>query len=155
MNNSKARLNNTHLRRVTNEDLMLIFSWANDSDVRKNSFNQSEISLEEHKSWFRKKLEDENCYFYILEAEGVPVGQIRLDVENNSGYISYSIAREYRSKGFGRLILKALENEIQKENIPVYRLIAEVKIDNIASQKKFTEAGYAGVSLIRYNKQIR
>ena len=43
-------------RRATIEDAELLFSWANDFDVRRNAFSQQEILWDEHVEWFQKKL---------------------------------------------------------------------------------------------------
>ena len=142
------------LRKVKPEDIMLIYRWANDDEVRQNSFNSNLISFEEHKKWFLSKLNDSDCYFYIFENDHTPVGQIRVDVDGQTGCISYSIAKEFRSHGYGRKMLKALENTIRVEHLPIKILEAEVKKDNQASQKKFEEAGYEKLELIRYKKYV-
>lgn len=142
------------LRPVTNDDLKLIFEWANDDDVRKNSFNQQPITFAEHKQWFENVLDDKNCLFYLFIFEGHPVGQIRVNIENETGYISYSIAKKYRGHGYGGAMLAELENVIYFEKIPVERLVAEVRPDNIISKKKFEQAGYSSIELVRYVKDL-
>ena len=54
-----------HIRKVTEADAELLFSWANDIDVRRNAFTQREIVWDEHVQWLKKKLADENCLMYI------------------------------------------------------------------------------------------
>ena len=39
-------------------DVDLLFSWANDKEVRKNSFSSEPICYEEHLAWFRKKYQE-------------------------------------------------------------------------------------------------
>ena len=41
------------LRKVNLNDVELIFKWANDPDVRNNSFNTNQIVWDEHVKWFR------------------------------------------------------------------------------------------------------
>ena len=104
------------LRKATLEDAELLFSWANDMDVRRNAFQQQDIMWEEHAAWMHKKLGDENCHIYIAridmthvsdELEGAerihifdspptvaserPIGQVRLDVKDGRAEIDYSI----------------------------------------------------------------
>ena len=78
------------LRRASLDDAELLFSWANDIDVRRNAFRQQEILWDEHVKWLKGKLQDENCRIYIgyITAETMadmthmsekPIGQIRLD----------------------------------------------------------------------------
>ena len=45
-----------YLRKATIEDMDLLFQWANDPVVRKNSFSTAEISYEEHTKWYHNLL---------------------------------------------------------------------------------------------------
>ena len=41
------------LRKVTNEDMELLFTWTNEASTRLNSFRSAKIDYEEHKEWFK------------------------------------------------------------------------------------------------------
>jgi hypothetical protein len=45
-------------RRAKKEDCELIYKWANDPEVRKNSFSGAAITVENHQKWFESKLAD-------------------------------------------------------------------------------------------------
>lgn len=95
-----------HIRKVTEADAELLFSWANDIDVRRNAFTQREIVWDEHVQWLKKKLADENClmyiaYLYMTDMSEKPVGQIRLDIEKGRAEIDYSIIPLLRGQGYG------------------------------------------------------
>lgn len=129
---------NYRLRKVTHNDCKLVFEWANDEIVRLNSFNVEPIIYENHVDWFRKKLESNNSFMYIFEVDSVEVGIIRLDkIHDNSYLINYSIAKEYRGKGYATLLLK-LVKETYKNSV----LVGKVKATNIGSLKAFIKAGY-------------
>ena len=49
-------VDNINLREARIEDMMIYFEWANDKEVRQNSFNQNSITLAEHKRWFSNKI---------------------------------------------------------------------------------------------------
>lgn len=68
-----------NLRKVTIEDAKTLFDWSNDPVTRQNSFQSKPITWDEHISWLRKKLNDENCFFYILTDGVNDCGTIRLD----------------------------------------------------------------------------
>ena len=123
-----------HLRKVEDKDMMLLYQWVNDSLVRKNSFNSGNISLEEHQKWFNEKFKNPNESIYILMVDEKSIGQVRLSKSNKQVIISYSIDSKYRGQGYGKLILKLVEDKINDENI---KLIGRVKRDNIASQLIF------------------
>ncbi len=143
-----------YIRPITKQDMMLIYEWANDSCVRENSFSSEKINLDDHIRWFNKVIQDEKCLFFIYMHKGYPIGQIRLDINKDTGSISYSIAREYRGQGFGTKMIECMEQLIKEEKISVKRLIGEVKMGNIPSQHVFEKLGYSGKSLIRYEKKI-
>lgn len=93
------------LRKVNEQDLPLLFRWANDRETRRLAFNAASISLEDHQSWFGKKLNDPNAYLYIFEYKNTPVGQIRFDV-GAEAVITYAIDEQFRGKGLGTEIIR-------------------------------------------------
>ncbi|NFA59979.1 GNAT family N-acetyltransferase [Clostridium sporogenes] len=133
---------NTILRDVTEKDIDLLFNWVNDTSVRKNSFNTKIINYEEHKEWFEKKIIAEDSYMFILEINSIPVGQIRVDIQEKAGIIDYSIDKNYRAKGYGLLILIKLEEKIIDSISELEKLVGKVKNGNIASQQSFLKANY-------------
>ena len=48
---SEAERNKLYLRTADENDMDLLFQWANDPDVRKNSFHSEPISYETHKKY--------------------------------------------------------------------------------------------------------
>ncbi|MFN2439858.1 MAG: UDP-2,4-diacetamido-2,4,6-trideoxy-beta-L-altropyranose hydrolase, partial [Chitinophagaceae bacterium] len=92
---------NLTIRKATINDLYTCFNWANDSDVRQQSFNENSIALEGHTAWFNNKLTDANTHFFILELNQQPVAQIRFDVKNNEAVIGYLADKSIRNKGLG------------------------------------------------------
>lgn len=131
-----------YLREATELDMDLLYGWANDSEVRKNSFKTDLISHEDHVKWFHQIMKDENVLQFVLMEGDIPVGQIRLNLDKDSAEIGYSIAAEFRGKGYGHKILQLLIQKI-RENCPqVKKLVAKVKPENAASKKLFESEGY-------------
>lgn len=143
------------LRKVTWEDAKLLLDWSNDEEVRKNSFCTNKITWEEHVRWLERKLDDERCLFYIYMSEKEAVGQIRVDISERTGTISYSIGKAFRGKGYGGRMLNAMEKLIKNEHSEVSCLQAEVKVENIISRRKFENTGYLGHGIITYTKELR
>lgn len=123
------------LRKVVLEDADLILEWRNDITTRKNSKNMDFISADTHYDWMRKVLASDDL-FYIFQVCSVPVGVIRLAIADGVGTISYNIAPNKRGCGYGKRIVQLLENYLVEIGVCT-RLRAEVKKDNIASQKIF------------------
>lgn len=128
------------LRVATENDVELIYNWANDEECRKNSLNTDKIPYENHIKWYNQKLIDPFSYIYILQYNGQDVGQIRIDISDNIGLISYMIDCKYRGKGFGKMIITMAENEVKGK---VSYLRAIVKYANMPSKNIFESLGYS------------
>lgn len=131
-----------YLRSATIDDLNILFEWVNESTVRHNSFNTNIISMDEHKAWLKRVLADMDTKLFILQQNDTPVGQVRLVFNGDTWQISYSISPAYRGQGYGKIILQLAENELIRDNHVGEKLYAEVKKDNIASQRIFKKLGY-------------
>jgi len=126
------------LRDARREDGDLLFNWANDYEVRLNSFNSNPIKYEEHIRWFDNKLKSSNSSMYVFEVDEIAVGMIRLDlVDGQSHLINYSICKGHRGKGYATELLRLIK-ELNKASL----LIGKVKSTNIGSIKAFIKAGY-------------
>lgn len=131
-----------YLRSARKSDMDLLFQWANDKEVRENSFQTREITYEEHQEWFKDLMQREDAKQYIYMVEEEPVGQIRICLKKEEAEISYSIAPGHRCMGYGKQMIAALKNVVQEEYPKVKRLAAQVKPGNVASQKIFLDCGY-------------
>lgn len=130
------------LRPATMDDCLLLFQWANDSEVRKNSFHSEEIKLAEHEAWFNNKLNSEYSKILIACDQEKLIGQLRLDIEENIGYISYSVDQLYRGHGYGTLMLRQVIEYLRNGNWPVGTLVGLVKPENTGSCRAFAKAGF-------------
>jgi RimJ/RimL family protein N-acetyltransferase len=130
------------IRKAKSTDVALFYTWANDPEVRKNSFSSGSIEFEEHQKWFSSKINSDKCLMLILENDEKPVGQIRISIEEDIGIINFSVDKNFRGKGIGTELLKKGLEFIRKENISLTYLKALVKKDNRPSQKAFEKAGY-------------
>lgn len=140
------------IRPAQPEDAELLWQWANDASVRERSFNQKTIEWKDHLKWFSLRLSLPDTKFYILLADGIPVGQIRYDRSNEekSAEISFSVAHEHRGKGFGIEILR-LTTEQALKDLNCEKITAVVIEGNEASSKAFIRAGFSteGLTEIR------
>lgn len=133
-----------NFRKATLEDAGLLFSWANDMDVRKNAFAQHEISWEEHIAWFQRKLADTDCQIYIAyknmtDMSEKPIGQLRLDIEGDTAEIDYSVCAEWRGMGYGTWMIERAQLIADKR---IRKFSAKVKKSNPASAKVFEKCGF-------------
>ena len=130
-----------NLRKACWSDCRFLFRLGNEDEVRKNSFQTSEIPYSSHENWFAQKLQDFNTVIYILERNGQAIGQVRADRQERTAEISYALCREARGRGLSRWMLSELENRLREDGF-CNELYAEVKRENTASQKIFRSLGY-------------
>jgi RimJ/RimL family protein N-acetyltransferase len=130
------------LRRAREEDVLLVFEWANDPAARQLSFSSKPILMETHREWFTKKLYDPYCTYLILCEGDEPAGQIRFERAGEDYLISFSISSEMRGKGLGTRILEMGEAYMIKRIEAETILAGFVKKRNIASIRSFTRNGY-------------
>jgi UDP-2,4-diacetamido-2,4,6-trideoxy-beta-L-altropyranose hydrolase len=131
---------NIRLRVACPEDVVTYFSWANDSEVRKNAIQTALISWVTHKEWFTERLKDSSNQMYVMEAAGLPVGQIRFEREEGEARIDYSLDTDVRSRDWASRMI-ALGANLMQESKPV-RLRVDVKDGNEASSAVFLRMGF-------------
>lgn len=125
------------VREVRYEDCGLLFSWANDPNVRMNAINTDPIKWDNHVFWFKNIMSEGNSKIFILESGGEPAGQVRFDLKGDVYIIDYSIDKYYRRKGLGKLML-----EKSIERIGKARFKAIVKAENISSLAVFRSLNF-------------
>lgn len=129
------------IRHANLADEALLLKWANDSEARLQSFNQKPISSDEHAHWFARKLSDPDALILIGEDEkGLPVGQVRFDIdrEQAEAYISISIDQSLRGLGLSTKLLKSALKYWHSKALNI-KLIAEVRTSNSRSQRLFMQ----------------
>jgi RimJ/RimL family protein N-acetyltransferase len=145
-------LSDISLRRAESSDLMLYFDWANDRDVRQNSFNQELIPLEIHASWFNTKIKSKHSVMFIALMDGSHIGQIRFDeIEPDIFEIDFSIASDFRGMAIGNKLLSAGCTRLVQERPYCKRIIGTVKGSNNASIRSFINSGFIRSSEVQKN----
>jgi UDP-2,4-diacetamido-2,4,6-trideoxy-beta-L-altropyranose hydrolase len=130
------------LRKASPKDMELFYFWANDPVVRENSFQQDSIPWQEHATWFKNKLDSPySCLWVLQTSKGLPVGQIRFDVQDDVADIDYSLDSVVRGRGWGEMILKMGLAEFRRihQHTPCQ---GRVKAANHASKHCFQRLGF-------------
>ncbi len=146
----QVNLGEPKYRKVTPEDEVLIYNWANDPLVRKQSFHSAKISFLEHAKWFKKKLASKSTRFYIAEFDNTPAALIRMDDIPNNTVIGILLDKSFR--GFG------LSSRVLKDTTTIYfneflePITAYIKKSNIASIKAFEKSGFKYVRIKMINE---
>lgn len=144
------------LRQATAADEALLLHWANDPQVRANSFSQGEIPPADHHHWFQNGLANpDRLQLIAMSANGCPLGQIRFDLQPSNtqadaseAKLSFSLDRCARGHGLAaelvRLGLQAMEQRWGASTDAV----ADVLPSNTASNACFLRAGFTSESQV-------
>ncbi len=132
---------NLHLRPIAEADSELIFKWRNTPFIVERSTSRRHVSRDEHNDWFSRKLTHKDSLTFIIERDGKPMGQVRLDCQEGCCIISIYLLEEYTGKGFGiEAICQACT--IAKNHWPQLPIVAHVRSDNAVGQAAFSKAGF-------------
>ena len=125
------------LRLMEESDLQTILAWRNRDEARVWFKNSGKIAFEAHLAWYKSYLQKEDDFFFLVEANGKPVGQCGIyDIDNGSAEIGrFLVAPEMAGNGFigrscaeiirfstGFLNLSYLFLEVMEENARAIRL---------------------------------
>ena len=130
------------LRPVTEKDCKMVWSWTNDPGVRAVSFSKGDISYDTHIRWFKTKLNEPNCVFFIAEEiDQEPVGLVRYDMVGGEATISVIVDDNFKGQGYGSQIIARASERIFKIR-HVRTIHAYVMPENHASIKAFKKANF-------------
>lgn len=128
------------LRDATPEDADCLLLWRNDAKTRAASFQDKMVSQAEHRDWLKNSLVDSDRLILIAELDRRAVGMLRFDkLTNYTALISILIAPQDQNKGFARTVLSL---GVKMRPFGCQNFTAEIKPDNIQSQRLFQNAGF-------------
>jgi UDP-2,4-diacetamido-2,4,6-trideoxy-beta-L-altropyranose hydrolase len=120
----------------------MVMAWRNDPTAVRFSTTGRAVSEEEHERWFATiRRADSRTKLWIGEEDGAPVGQVRIDADDDGGTVSIAVGAEHRGRGIGTAMLRALLAEVSRAS-GTEHLIALVRPDNAASLRAFQAVGF-------------
>ena len=143
------------LRSALSTDEALLLHWANDPQVRANSFSSETILADDHHRWFQEGLLDPNRLMLIATtADDCPIGQIRFDRQPVSAdgvsfeaKLHLSLDRSARGQGLSAEMVRLGLQAILHHWGPDISVVAEVLACNTASNACFARVGFARESV--------
>ena len=123
-------------------DARMLLEWANDPVTRQASFNTEPIAWETHVAWLQRRLNDEQCAFYIAEDGTQAVGTVRFDLREAAvAEISLSLAPSARGRGLGPKLIRMGTFAVLDEGF-CDEVRGRVKHTNTPSLRAFERAGF-------------
>jgi spore coat polysaccharide biosynthesis predicted glycosyltransferase SpsG/RimJ/RimL family protein N-acetyltransferase len=130
------------IRPASIEDCDSVYQWRNAEETRHYIFNAEPISLETHRNWFCKTLENPSRILLIGEIEKRPVGVLRYDFSGDEALISVYLVPGGQGQGVGSHLIRC-GSLWMRENHPQIKIVnAEIFAENIASLHAFESAGF-------------
>ncbi|MDG2032847.1 MAG: UDP-2,4-diacetamido-2,4,6-trideoxy-beta-L-altropyranose hydrolase, partial [Rhodospirillales bacterium] len=131
------------LRPATMDDASIIHVWQSIPETRRYARDSRIPEIRDHFEWMRKRLSDVKCVFNMIESDQDLVGVLRLDyqskIKDREDVFEISI---FMDPNFYRqgIALKALQ--LARDLMPTATIAAHVHLDNTASLRLFSKAGY-------------
>ena len=150
------------LRRATQDDCSLLWTWTNDPVTRGNSFRPANISWDEHRDWFHRTLSNNQSIILIAEESQTPIAVVRVEEKKPGvGEISITVSPEVRGFGLATNLIRECVYEAARE-LSLVEVHALIKPENIASRRAFENAGYTfsetagvrGFEAVRYIRHV-
>ena len=133
------------IRIAEHSDSINIWEWRNDSETRRNSRSEDEITWEEHCAWFAKSLLNESRRILIgFNTDlGDAIGMVRfdLDTDGDSADVSINLDPKHRGRRLSKTMLSSAIDIYSKDFVCV--LNAEIYDHNISSIKCFEHCGFS------------
>jgi UDP-2,4-diacetamido-2,4,6-trideoxy-beta-L-altropyranose hydrolase len=130
------------IRRAVNDDCDRVYEWRNAEETRRYIFDDKSISLETHRSWFRKTLDNSDRVLLIGEINKKPIGVLRYDFSGNEALISVYLVPGVQGQGVGSQLIRCGSRWIRGNFPNIKSINAEIFKENIASLRAFESAGY-------------
>ena len=126
------------IEKLSNKHIKYLFNLRNDKDVRNFSINDKVIEYKDHKKWFKKTINSKKTLIYIFLAKNnIRIGYVRFEIVKSSAYVSIALSKNFRNRGYSKVILSYAENLINKNTF-----IALVNNKNVKSISLFRSLDY-------------
>jgi UDP-2,4-diacetamido-2,4,6-trideoxy-beta-L-altropyranose hydrolase len=128
------------LRGVVAEDAAALFAIANDPDTRSVSRVAARIAPDEHLAWFARVRARDGTTFWMVEVDGLAVGQIRFHRSHSCWEVSYALEAAARGKGWATDVVRAGVRRLRA--VDGGPIVAVVHAGNLASHRVFRRLGF-------------
>ncbi len=143
------------LRAVENDDLDFLFRLENSDDARAAGFTTAPVSRQMLWDYINSYDADifsaKQLRLIIVDADGTRVGTIDIsdfDARDRRGFVGIAIDEPFRGKGYATEALSQL-CRYASETLGMHQLVAVTGVDNTASRRLFTAAGFRSNGRLR------
>lgn len=136
---------NLMLRLAKDTDAFAYFSLVSDLLSESNNNETASTNLSARLEWFNTKLTNKKCFLYLLEANGLPIGQLQFDADEDDATINYSLDTLVQGRGWEENLLKLGIRAINSSRPSHLDDLVESK--SIKSSPRFVSYGFVEQSI--------
>jgi UDP-4-amino-4,6-dideoxy-N-acetyl-beta-L-altrosamine N-acetyltransferase len=132
------------LRKMTEADLSLVLTWRNSDRVRPMMYSDHVISSEEHRAWFARVSDRDDCHHRVFEYDGRPVGVVnvsQIELLHGRCHWGFYLGEENLPKGCG-ITMGVLALDFIFSDLRLHKVVGEVLASNSASLKYHHRLGF-------------
>lgn len=135
------------VRSAVPEDCEKLLAWRNEPQTRAMSVDQSEITLDAHRPWFMRSLENPRRLLLIGSLVGQPgsdLGLVRFDLaeDGRSAEAGINLAAAYHGQRLSAPLLAAGLLHFEQLFPDVHLFRAKIRPENAASLRCFRACGF-------------
>ncbi|GAA3736196.1 hypothetical protein GCM10022422_19070 [Flavobacterium ginsengisoli] len=87
---------------LNNEELLLVFNWRNNYEVRKWMYSTDLVELDNHFNFVERLKTDKSKLYFLVKRNDLPIGTFSLTgIENGEAEWGYYVAPDYHHKNIG------------------------------------------------------
>lgn len=137
------------LRDMTTNDLERVLAWRNHPDVRRYMYTQHEISLSEHRAWFKRSAQDSTKRLMVFDLSATPTGFVSISrcqrgvIADWGFYLSPGAVRG-SGRQLGQAALKFAFDELE-----LHKLCGQALAFNERSIRFHRQLGFAEEGVLR------
>jgi RimJ/RimL family protein N-acetyltransferase len=130
------------VRTASEADAELLWTWANDADTRRWSFDSDPIPWETHITWLARKLADPATRIFVVGEGATPKAAVRFEAgDDDVAVVSIVVDPRERGRGWGTTALR-VSCPAAVRDLGLKRVDASIKPGNKASIRAFERAGF-------------
>ncbi|AMK26080.1 MULTISPECIES: UDP-4-amino-4,6-dideoxy-N-acetyl-beta-L-altrosamine N-acetyltransferase [Sphingobium] len=143
------------IRAISPEELELMLSWRNATNVRANMYTRHVISLDEHLAWWANVREREDVRYFMYEFQEIPSGIVGLtEIDRDSANCCWAFyASPDAPKGSG-VRMEYLTLEYAFNDLNLVKIYCEVLAFNKSVIKLHQKFGFQVEGIFRQQHRV-
>jgi len=143
------------LRPIRDDELELMLSWRNAPSIRANMYTQHEISIDEHRAWWKQTSKRDDQQYFMYEIATTPMGIVGFNSINKANRHAFwaFYASPDAPRGTGTFMeFLALEHAFQ--TLMLHKLSCEILAFNTSVIKLHQKFGFVVEGIFRAHHKI-